>query len=66
MSWEKEALLRGQEYTPTDSTKAWGGGGEEEEVHEMEERETPEEKGKKHYRSVKGQAAMENIPEWEE
>lgn len=40
MFWEEEAFPRGQEHTSTDSTKAWGGGPEEEEVHLMEEGET--------------------------
>lgn len=40
MFWEEEAFPRGQEHTSTDSTKAWGGGPEEEEVHGMAEGET--------------------------
>lgn len=37
---KKEVFSRGRELRPTDITKAWGAGPEEEEVHGMEEGET--------------------------
>lgn len=47
ISWEREAFTRDWEHTPTDLTKAWWGGPEEDEVYETEEGRPPEGRGKK-------------------